>query len=245
MTSRPRLWGVLPAAGVGRRMGGDTPKQYLPLHGRPVLAHAVARLARHPDLAAIVVAIAADDPYWPGLDLECPVPVETATGGAERVHSVVNALHHLEGRADPDDWVLVHDAARPCLPAADLQRLVAAVVGHPAGGLLAQRMSDTVKRAAPGSGEVAETVARDDLWRAQTPQMFRLGPLRRALEAALAAGAVVTDESAAMEAAGFRPLLVEGSPENIKITRPEDLALAAFYLGRDADHGMETTEPES
>ena len=237
MTLETRLWGVLPAAGIGRRMGSEVPKQYLTVHGRTVLAHAIARVAGHPDMAGVVVATAADDPYWPGLTLDASVPVEAVGGGDERCHSVLNALDHLIGHADPDDWVLVHDAARPCLPAADLARLVAAVREHPDGGLLAQRMHDTVKRAVAGGDEVAETVDRSDLWRAQTPQMFRVAALRDALSAALDAGTLVTDESSAMEAAGYRPLLVEGSPENIKVTRPEDLALAGFYLGRDAVHG--------
>ncbi|HKJ75738.1 MAG TPA: 2-C-methyl-D-erythritol 4-phosphate cytidylyltransferase [Gammaproteobacteria bacterium] len=237
-----RLWGVLPAAGIGRRMGSEVPKQYLTLHGRTVLGHAIARLADHPDMAGVVVAIAADDPYWPQAAPDLAIPVETVTGGGERCHSVLHALERLAGYADPDDWVLVHDAARPCLPATDLARLVAAVRGHPGGGLLAQRMHDTVKRAVAGGDEVAETVDRSRLWRAQTPQMFRLGALRAALRAALDAGTLVTDESSAMEAVGDRPLLVEGSPENIKVTRPEDLALAGFYLGRDAGHG--TGEPE-
>lgn len=213
-------------------MGGTIPKQYLRLHGRTVVAHAVARLAALPGMQGVLVAVAEDDPFWPDQAAGLPASVQRVAGGAERCHSVLNALDHLADRADPADWVLVHDAARPCVGPADLERLVTAVRDHPAGGLLAQRIHDTVKRSAVDADEVMETVDRTGLWRAQTPQMFRLGMLHAALGDALEAGALVTDESSAMERAGHRPLLVEGGAGNIKITRPEDLDLAEFFLDR-------------
>ena len=226
-----RLWAVVPAAGRGARLGGAVPKQYLPVAGRTVIERTLTTLANHPDLAGMVVVRAADDEYWPGLQWDLPVPVYSVVGGAERVHSVLAGLHYLETEvvAAPTDWVLVHDVARPCLRAADLTHLVATLADHPVGGLLAVPVTDTVKRA-NAAGEVVETISRIGLWRALTPQMFRLEPLRAALTAAVAEGWVPTDESAAMEARGHRPRVVAGAPDNIKITHPEDLALAALFL---------------
>jgi len=230
--SRPgavRCWGVIPAAGKGTRMGTARPKQYLELAGRTVLEHTLERLAADPRIAGIVVALGADDTEWARLRPPPGVEVRTVIGGAERCHSVLNALRDLAARAAPGDWVLVHDAARPCLRPADLTRLIDTLAADPVGGLLAVPVRDTMKRA-DGDERVAGTVERGGLWHAQTPQMFRLEALRTALEAAVAAGVLVTDEAAAMERAGHRPRLVPGSGDNLKITRPEDLALAAFYL---------------
>ena len=227
----PALWGVVPAAGAGRRMQSTTPKQYLSLEGRPVLVHTLERLAILPGLEGIVVAMAPDDPWWAELEVEIAVPVYTVTGGAERCHSVAAALEHLAGMAAGSDWVLVHDAARPCVRPADLERLVWTLGRDPVGGLLAVPVRDTMKRG-DNEGRVAATVDRDNLWHALTPQMFRLEALRGALAAAIAAGELVTDEAAAMERAGMAPRLVAGHADNIKITLPEDLALAAFFLRR-------------
>ncbi len=226
-----RLWGVVPAAGVGRRMGGERPKQYLPLLGRTVLEHSLAVLLDHPRMEAVAVAVQASDPHWPGLGMARDPRVVTAPGGEERMHSVLNGLRALEDRAAEEDWVLVHDAARPCLHPTDLARLVETLEGHPVGGLLALPMADTVKRA-DGEGAVVETVDRSHLWRALTPQMFRYRLLREALEAAVASGEMVTDESQALERLGMRPRLVAGSADNIKITHPGDLELAALFLQR-------------
>ncbi len=212
-------------------MGKPLPKQYLPLAGRAVIAHTLLRLAGHPAIAGIVVAVAADDPYWSAHRPETSVPVYTAAGGEERCHSVLNALVLLAGHADEHDWVLVHDAARPCLRHADIDILLTTLASDPVGGLLGLPVSDTVKRC-DRAGRVRETVSRDGLWRALTPQMFRLGVLRAALEAALAQGEVVTDEAAAIEAQGLHPRMVSGHPDNIKITHPQDLALAELYLRR-------------
>jgi len=223
-----RLWGVVPAAGIGRRMGGDRPKQYLILSGRTVLEHSVARLLAHPQMTMVAVARRDDDPYWPTLPLAADARVIAAPGGAERMHSVLNGLRALP--AADDDWVLVHDAARPCLRRADLEALVSTLADHPVGGLLALPMADTVKRVAEEA--VVETVDRSHLWRALTPQMFRYRLLRDALEAALEAGVVVTDEAQAVERRGLRPRVVAGSADNIKITHPGDLELAALFLRR-------------
>jgi len=216
-------------------MGSAIPKQYLELHGRAVLHHTVARLAAQPGLQGIIIAVDAADERFDALAADLPGPVRRVTGGAERADSVLAALDYLAGQAEADDWVLVHDAARPCLRADDLDHLLATLAEEPVGGLLGIPVVDTVKHA-DTDGVVDATVDRSGLWRALTPQMFRLGPLRQALGGALAAGVAVTDEASAVEWAGHRPRMVEGSADNVKITRPEDLALAALYLG----HQQET-----
>ncbi len=235
----PRCFAVVPAAGVGRRMGTDIPKQYLPLAGRTVIEHTLTRIAAHPHILGTVVAISAGDAYWPDVRARLDMAsLEVAAGGAERCHSVLNALEQLAASARDEDWVLVHDAARPCVRVDDIERLVNTLAGHRVGGLLGLPVTDTVKRA-DREGDVQETVSREGLWRALTPQMFRLGPLRTALRKALAARQLVTDEAAAMELAGYRPRMVEGHSDNIKITRPGDLALAELYLqlqAREPDH---------
>ncbi len=226
-----RVWAIVPAAGVGRRMGGEIPKQYLELAGARVIDHALGALLDHPRIARLVVTLAAGDPWWPRTRHAGDPRVEVVPGGAERAHSVANALEALAVRAAPDDWVLVHDAARPCLCVGDIDRLLAEVAEHPAGGLLAVPVADTLKRADAG-GDVAATVDRSALWRAFTPQAFRFAPLQRALDEAIAEGVPPTDEAAAMERAGWRPRLVQGRPDNIKLTHPGDLALAEFFLTR-------------
>jgi len=228
-----RRWVVVPAGGVGRRMGAALPKQYLPLAGRRVIEHTLARLAEVPGIAGIVVAVAEGDRHWPEVRLPERVPVRLATAGRERAWSVRSALEALAGEAGAEDWVLVHDAVRPCVRREDLARLVETLTGDPVGGLLAVPVRDTLKED-DGGGRVRRTVPRERLWHALTPQMFRYGLLREALAAALAAGVAVTDEAAAVERAGHRPRLVEGSADNVKITRPEDLALAELLLARQA-----------
>ena len=190
----------------------------------------IATLAAVRGLAGIVAAVAPADPWWDEVAAEFDAPVARVDGGAERVHSVSNALDHLSAVAAADDLVLVHDAVRPCVPLADIERVIAAARRHPHGALLAVPLGDTLKRVGP-QGSVEDTVDRSRLWRAFTPQVFPLGQLRAALGNAIERGMVVTDESQAMERAGARPLLVEGSSGNVKITRPEDLVLARALLG--------------
>jgi 2-C-methyl-D-erythritol 4-phosphate cytidylyltransferase len=233
-----RYWAMAPAAGAGKRMGSAVPKQYLSLAGRPIIVHTLVTLLDHPRIDGVAVAISAGDEWWPTVaaKLSTTKPLWVVTGGSERCHSVLNGLEALAELAQPDDWVLVHDAARPCLTAGDLDRLIDRLADDPVGGLLAVPVRDTLKRA-DDAGRVAATVDRSRLWHALTPQIFRLGMLHEALRAALARGLLVTDEAAAMEAAGFAPRLVEGRADNLKITRPEDLALAEFYLTRRATAG--------
>ncbi len=212
-------------------MGAAVPKQYLPLAGKAVLEHALERLCGHARIDGVVVALAEDDTRWGSLYVSCPRALMRVSGGTERCHSVLNALKRLSAQADGGDWVLVHDAARPCLRAEDLDRLIEELYGDETGGLLGVPVRDTMKRA-DTHGLVYETVDRKGLWHALTPQMFRLNPLADALRDAVAAGVMVTDEAAAMERAGWRPRLVPGHGDNIKITHPGDLALAEFYLSR-------------
>ncbi len=224
-----RCWAVVPAAGVGARMGGDRPKQYLPLAGRTVIEQSLDCVLDHPAIEGVVIAISEGDADWTKLHYQHAKPVLLASGGEERCHSVLNALEVLSDTATEDDWVLVHDAARPCLRQEDISHLIDTCKTHDVGGILAVPVKDTMKKAGD-FGEIIQTVDRTALWHAQTPQMFRLGVLRKALEQALEKGVLVTDEASAIEWAGLHPLLVEGHADNVKITRPEDLALAEFYL---------------
>jgi len=227
--AEPAFWAVVPAAGSGRRIQAGCPKQYLELRGRPVIAHTLERLASFPALRGIVVGLAADDRHWSSLGATPAKVLATYTGGAERAITVLNGLVTLAAHAAPDDWVLVHDAARPCLRVADIATLVAAVGDSPDGGLLALPVTDTVKRA-DEAGRVMAGVARASLWRALTPQMFRFAALRQALERVLRENVAVTDEAGAIEYSGGHPRLVAGHTDNIKITYPSDLALAEFFM---------------
>jgi 2-C-methyl-D-erythritol 4-phosphate cytidylyltransferase len=233
-----RYWLVMPAAGAGRRFGADTPKQYVQLEGRTVIEWALAPFLRDARCARIVVALGPTDEYWERLPLRSRAL--TVVGGAERSASVRRALAGLAGEARPPDWVLVHDAVRPCLDAQDLERLVTGLAAHPVGGVLAVRVTDTLKRALP-EGAAADSCAieatqeRAGLWRALTPQMFRYGALCAALDQAHAAERSPSDEAQALEWAGARPLLIAGAASNLKVTTAEDLVLAAAILR--ARHG--------
>jgi 2-C-methyl-D-erythritol 4-phosphate cytidylyltransferase len=211
-------------------MGNSCPKQYLPLQGKPILQHTLERL-NLPSIKSIVVCVAEDDQYWKTLTL--PMSVIRVNGGKERCHSVLNGLQALRQHAKPHDWVLVHDAARPCVQQVDIEKLMTQLAEHPVGGLLAVPVRDTMKRAINTDNhlvEVSETVNREGLWHALTPQMFRLDILFKALEGVLSRGELVTDEAQAIEKLGLRPVLIEGHSDNIKITYSQDLKLAELYL---------------
>lgn len=219
----PPFWALIPASGVGSRMAADRPKQYLEVAGKTIIEHSLACFLDHPQLLGIVVSLAADDPYWPHLACATEPRLQRADGGRERADSVLNGLLRLsELGARDEDWVLVHDAARPNLARSDLDLLLAELAGDAVGGLLAVPARDTLKRTGP-DGRVRETVDRSTIWQAYTPQMFRLGELQRALADALLAGVAITDEASAMEWAGHAPRLIEGRADNLKVTRPEDL----------------------
>jgi 2-C-methyl-D-erythritol 4-phosphate cytidylyltransferase len=224
------LWCVVPAAGRGVRAGGDRPKQYQSLAGRPLLDHTLERLATHPRIAGLVVVIAADDPHFSAVESIGGKPLIAAIGGGERSDSVLAGVLALPSMVAPDHFVLVHDAARPCVRADDITRLID-LAGVGEGGLLGAPLRDTLKRADADCHSTA-TEPREGRWRAFTPQMFRREALARALALAAANGIVVSDEAMAMERTGVMPLLVEGSEDNIKVTTPADFALAEFLLGR-------------
>jgi len=227
VNSQNNIWAVVPAAGVGKRMQADRPKQYLPLAGKTVIENTLSRLLSAKVFSAIAVAISVEDPYWPGLDISKHPDIITAAGGKERSDSVLSALKSLPAQAGDDDWVLVHDAARPCLTTADIHLLLHKLNEHEVGGILALPSHDTLKTVE--QDKIIGSVDRSRIWRALTPQMFRLGMLTEALLEA-EGNAAITDEASALELKGYQPQIVEGRPDNIKITRPEDLALAQFYM---------------
>ena len=219
----PALTAIVPAAGIGSRMGAECPKQYLQLACKTILEHTLERLLAHPAIGQVIVALAPHDRWFDTLPVAQDERILRVEGGAERAFSVLNALHVAQG-----EWVLVHDAARPCLTHGDLDALIATAMTS-GGAILGSRVRDTMKRT-DAAGNILATVDREQLWHALTPQMFLVRPLKRALEEGLALGAAITDEASAMERAGFPVRMVEGRADNIKVTRPEDLSLAGLYL---------------
>ena len=221
-------WAVVPAAGVGKRMGSNIPKQYLSLCGLPVIEHTISRLLSHTGIKAVTVALGSDDEWWESVPSRSRA--RRVDGGAERCHSVLNGLRALlDTGAEPRDRVLVHDAVRPCLRGEDIDRLMDIVGDYEGGGLLGLPVRDTMKRVNP-DGCIHETVARNQLWHALTPQLFPLEILHDALKKTIDTHCLVTDEAQAMEFAGHHPRMVEGRPDNIKITRKNDMGLAELYL---------------
>ena len=229
MTNPVRYWAVIPAAGVGTRMQAGFPKQYLTINNKAVIEYTLGAFCNHERISGVVVAISPQDTYWPDLHITKHPKIMTTAGGKERCHSVLNCLHYLLGIASADDWVLVHDAVRPCINKQDIDVLIRELNGHPVGGLLALPVRDTMKRT-NDKNIVCETVDREKLWHALTPQMFHLGALHQALETAIDKGRIVTDECQAMELAGASPRLVQGRIQNIKVTHKDDLPLVELYL---------------
>ena len=223
------IFALIPAAGAGKRMGGHVPKQYLSLLGKSILEHTLSLFVNNEKIKSVIVTVAPDDKLLSGLPSPLLEQCKIVTGGAERCDSVVAGLNCLRKTESDDSWVLVHDAARPCVRPRDIDKLIETLLGNSVGGLLATPVLDTLKDS-ENSGLVSKTIDRSRLWRALTPQMFRLGLLHEALIASLKCGAKVTDESQAIENAGFSATLVEGSNDNIKVTRPEDLWLAEAIL---------------
>ncbi|WP_300449146.1 2-C-methyl-D-erythritol 4-phosphate cytidylyltransferase [Accumulibacter sp.] len=223
----PRYYAIVPAAGTGSRFGAETPKQYQPVAGQPLIYHTLATLCRCPRIERVWVVLAPDDTWWRRYDwTTLGYKLESVfCGGASRSASVANGLRAAATAAGDDDWMLVHDAARPCLSPAMLAALCDELADDPVGGLLAIPVADTLKRA-DEQGRVARSEARDGLWQAQTPQMFRYGLLARVL----AEHPGGTDEASAVEAAGFRPRLVRAEASNLKVTYPADLRLAEMIL---------------
>ncbi len=230
-----QYWAIIPAAGVGKRMQADRPKQYLELHGKTILEQTLDRLLSMPEISGAVLSISEGDAYWPELNYSHEKSVLIAPGGQERSDSVLNALELLAQQVDDaaDVYALVHDAARPCVRCDDI-RLLIKQASDEQGGLLALAVRDTMKRG-DAQQSVDHTVVRDRLWHALTPQMFRLDLLLKALHNAASNGQAITDDASAMELAGYQPRLVEAHEDNIKITRGFDLKLAHLYLQYQAE----------
>ncbi|MBN4063541.1 2-C-methyl-D-erythritol 4-phosphate cytidylyltransferase [Cardiobacterium sp. AH-315-I02] len=229
------IWAIVPAAGIGKRMQSSIPKQYLSLNGRPVLEHTINTLLKNKNISGVVIALQPDDAWFSGIKINSNKPVIRAEGGKERVDSVLNAIATLFQHNQFDvnsDWVMVHDAVRACLRQQDINKLVNVVAEDKNGGLLALPVRDTMKRQDVENtiASVDKTINRENLWHALTPQYFHANSLKNALEKAQRDGLKITDESSAMEHAGFSPRLVSGFEDNIKITRPDDLRLASLYL---------------
>jgi len=222
------FYALIPAAGSGSRMGGDMPKQYQSLNSIPLIAHALIVLAREPRIAKLFVVLSPDDVWWDNYEWqgwEDRIQV-LRCGGTTRAETVLNGLNAMASVCAADDWVLVHDAARPCLPGEALSKLLDEAGDDAVGGLLAVPVADTLKRA-DSESRVETTVPRAGLWQAQTPQMFRHATLSEALRAA---GGDITDEASAIEKLGLRPKLVESDSRNLKVTYPQDLRLASLIL---------------
>jgi len=225
------IWVIVPAAGCGTRFGAAVPKQYMSIAGKPLLAHTLHALLSHPSVSATMVVLAADDKYWPGWTDFAGKPLHTCIGGATRAASVLAGLRALPPDIKPDDWVLVHDAARPNIKAADLSRLLEIGCAEPDGAILAAPVHDTLKHSTD-DGRIERTEPRWQLWRALTPQLFRRYPLTYALQSAIDKGIDITDEAMAMEQQGARPRLVNGDSSNFKITTMDDWAHFEFELSQ-------------
>lgn len=240
------IWAVVPAAGIGSRMQVSIPKQYLRINGQTVLSLTLARLSALADVGRIMLVLNPDDRHWArhnSLHSAERDKVLTCLGGDDRWQSVLNGLDALADLARPEDWVLVHDAVRPCVRVSDMLHLLELATSDSAGGLLALPVSDTLKRA-DGDYRIAQTVDREALWAACTPQLFPFERLRQTLRAASEAGVTLTDEASAMEWAGERPQLVPCHKDNIKITYAEDLQLAELILQAQAAETRTATQDD-
>lgn len=227
-TSTGRNWLIIPAAGIGKRMASEIPKQYLELGRQPVIQLCIEKLARSIQFEAVVVALADNDTCFDTISFDAAIHIHKVAGGAERADSVMSGLNWLVGRADAMDWVWVHDAARPCVRSDDLVKLAERIRQHDVGGILGMPVRDTMKQVE--QGHISKTLDRSQIWHAFTPQVFRFARLRKAMQQAQAAGLAITDEASAIEHSGAAPLIVAGHSDNIKITHPADLQLAEYYL---------------
>ncbi len=222
-----KVWAIVPAAGIGSRMAADRPKQYLQIGDRTIIQLTLERLCACDEIDSVVLGLCVDDAWWPPLKFSHPKLVAIVKGGKERAHTVLNGLKYITDNGGAQDGVLVHDAVRPCVRIADIQRLLQ--INDENGAILALPINDTVKRASQ-SGTIGETVSRDHLWRAMTPQYFPVRALQHSLNESIKQGHLATDESAAMERSGFQPKLVACAADNLKITHPDDLPLAKTIL---------------
>jgi 2-C-methyl-D-erythritol 4-phosphate cytidylyltransferase len=228
--STPLIWVIVPAAGSGQRMATSTPKQYLEIQGKTILETTLDLFLENDQINKVVVTLAADDVLWSTLPCASNTKVISTLGGSTRALSVCNGLVALRAWVGDADWVLVHDAARPCLSAGALNNFILKLRGHAVGGILAMPVKDTLKLSKSAAAQIFRTLDRENVWQAQTPQMFRYGLLLNAMQQALTSGHEITDEASAMELAGYSPQLIESDSRNLKVTTPEDLAMATFLL---------------
>jgi 2-C-methyl-D-erythritol 4-phosphate cytidylyltransferase len=236
----PQFVVVVPAAGVGKRMLAGCPKQYLMIENKTILEHTTDRLLSHPAINKVIVALGEHDEYFAQTSLAKNSQVSIVVGGKERVDSVLAGINAIDQQQYP--WVLVHDAARPCVSHKDITALISHCLAKKVGGLLASPVRDTMKRTkitALDENQVLATVEREKLWHALTPQMYPVNELKNAIISGLETNVALTDESSAVELAGFPSLLISASSENIKITHPDDLALAAFYLNKQKNEELQ------
>lgn len=247
------VWVVIPAAGIGQRMQSELPKQYLKIKNKTLIEHTLDCFLEHDQVAGIIVVLGPDDRYWQTLNIKTDIkPIFTVEGGLSRSDSVMQGLQYLDEvqSISTDSWIMVHDAARPCLSRADLDALLAIRDKGCIGGLLASPVRDTMKRATIGK-EVSELVTvshtepRDNLWHALTPQMFRLGNLQNALKQCQKQGFEITDECSAIEFMGEKPIIIESKHNNIKVTQPSDIALATILLDMQNDESIENIEKDN
>lgn len=231
ITASSRITAIVPAAGIGSRMKQSVPKQYLTINHITVLEHTVTALLAHPKIDHVVIALQANDPYFPTLPIAHHPQITVVEGGKTRAESVMAGLAILDENQHAH-WALVHDAARPCIQLTDIDNVITVAMNTPSGAILAQPITDTIKLAnlATSAATIDKTIPRENLWRALTPQCFSVELLKCCLQRALQDGAEITDEASALEYCGYSPLLINGRSDNIKITWPEDLALAQFYL---------------
>lgn len=229
MSTSPECWAIIPAAGIGQRMASSTPKQYLKIHDKTILEHASYALLQSSKIKRVVFALHSEDTFFPRLKFRHEDKISIVLGGDTRAQSVLNALESIKEEVADNDFVLVHDAARPCLSASDLDKLIEECLTHEVGGILAAPLADTIKQVQ--ANKITNTLDRDIIWRAFTPQMFKFKILYEAIRQAFLDDITVTDEASAVEYAGYQPCVVEGSVQNIKVTNPGDIAIAEMYLG--------------
>jgi len=229
MPKSNKYWVVIPAAGIGKRMGDDIPKQYISVCGKTVIEHTIDNFIDRNEIENICISISESDNYWPTLPISKNEKIITTVGGSERYESVYNGLRAIQDKATENDWVLVHDAVRPCLKKSIIDRLITDISSHDVGGILALPCSETMKRV-NNSNEVEETINRQTTWRAQTPQMFKYKKLLLAIEKVINEDIFITDEAMAMELSNHKPIVILGDENNIKITHKIDLKYLELFL---------------
>lgn len=234
MSILPKCWAVIPAAGIGERVGSSIPKQYIVIAGKTILEHSISPFVNNSRIVGITIALNPQDKHFDALNIKTTSKkIHSVIGGVTRAHSVLSALESIEDKLDENDYVLVHDAARPCLLMRDLDHLIDVCIRHEVGGILGSPVSDTIKQVE--NSNIVNTLDRANIWRAYTPQMFKLGVLRSAIQKVFTDNISITDEASALEYEGYQPCMVEGDALNIKVTTAEDISLAEMFLQKETN----------